>query len=63
MKWAVAPGNFTLSPKQTSLPREWVVNVSGIFRVNKSELDERVGQISARLIRRVFSGIDLVLGR
>ena len=61
--WAHAPGNVTLSGKETDLPNESVANVSQILTLDKTTLDDRVGRISARKLTLVFAGIDIILGR
>lgn len=63
LKWAEAPGNVQLSTKQTGLSKESVANVSAVLTVDRQCLEECVGHVSDRTLRRVFSGIDLVLDR
>jgi len=38
-----------------------VVNVSQIFTVDKSQLDEYVGTLSAKRVREILNGVKLVL--
>lgn len=61
LKRASAPGNVLLERKETNLPKDSVVNVSQIFTVDKSQLDECVGTLSAERVREILSGIKLVL--
>ena len=38
---ASAPGNVLLKPKEANLPKQGVVNVSQIFTVDKTQLEEK----------------------
>jgi mRNA interferase MazF len=60
--WAAAPGNVTLSPKTTGLPRDSVANVSQIVAVDRDILEERVGRVSDGELDLILRGIDVVLG-
>ena len=61
LKRANAPGNVLLGREETNLPKDSVVNVSQIFTVDKSQLDEYVGTLSARRVQEILNGIKLVL--
>ena len=61
LKRASAPGNVMLDKKETNLPKDSVVNVSQIFSVDKLQLDEYVGTLSAKRVREILNGIMLVL--
>lgn len=61
LKRASAPGNILLGKKESSLPKESVVNVSQVFTVDKNQLDEYVGTLSAKRMAEVLNGIKLVL--
>jgi len=61
LKRASAPGNVMLDKKETNLPKDSVVNVSQIFSVDKLQLDEYVGKLSAKCVREILNGITLVL--
>jgi mRNA interferase MazF len=61
LKRASAPGNVLLDKKETNLPKDSVVNMSQIFTVDKSLLDEYVGTLSAKRMREILNGIKLVL--
>ena len=63
LKWALAPGNVSLSARVAGLPRDSVANVSQIISLDKSLLTERVGKLPRSKLELLFSGIDLVLGR
>ena len=61
LKRAAAPGNVLLEPKEANLPKQSVVNVSQIFTVDKSQLDEKIGTLSRRRVREILDGIGLPL--
>jgi mRNA interferase MazF len=63
VKWADSPGNVRLTAAATGLDRESVANASGVVALDKAQLDERVGKVSARKLERVLAGVDVVLGR
>ena len=60
MDRAAAPGNVFLSKGEARLPKASVVNVSQVVTVNKSELEERVGRLSAAVLAFVLIGLRLV---
>lgn len=61
IKRANAPGNLLLDKKESNLSRQSVVNVSQVFTVDKSQLDEYVGSLSPKRITEILNGIKLVL--
>ena len=61
LKRASAPGNVLLDKKESSLPKQSVVNVSQLFTVDKSQLDEYVGSLSPKRMGEILKGIYLVL--
>jgi mRNA interferase MazF len=63
LKWALAPGNISLSARLSGLPKDSVANVSQVISLDKSLLTERVGKLPRAKLELLFSGIDLVLGR
>ena len=63
LKWALAPGNVSLSARVTGLPKDSIANVSQVVSLDKSLLTERVGKLPRPKVELLFSGIDLVLGR
>lgn len=63
LKWALAPGNVSLSTRVTGLPKDSVANVSQVISLDKSLLAERVGKLPRPKLELLFTGIDLVLGR
>ena len=62
LKRGEAPGNFTLTPAQSGLPRDSVVNVSQLFTVDKSVLTELVGPLPVKHLKALDDGLKLVLG-
>jgi mRNA interferase MazF len=60
LKRATAPGNVLLEPGEAHLPQQSVVNVSQIFTVDKSDLEEKVGTLSSRRVREILDGIGLL---
>src|SRR3984893_16452853 len=63
LKWALAPGNVSLSARLTGLPKDSVANVSQVISLDKSLLSERVSKLPRHKLELLFSGIDLVLGK
>jgi len=61
LKRAGAPGNVLLEKGEAKLPKQSVVNVSQIFTVDKSQLDEHIGTLSPERVREILNGIELVL--
>ena len=58
---ANAPGNVSLTRKQSGLPRNSVVNVSQIVTIDKSYLAERGSRLAAKHGTAVDDGVRLVL--
>ncbi len=58
---AIMPGNVFLPTAVTGLPRDSVVNVTALVTLNKSDLDEQVGQVPNRLLDDVDRGLRRVL--
>jgi mRNA interferase MazF len=56
-----SPGNVELPLGEANLPKKSVVNISQLFTVNKDELTEWIGSLSPRSLKRVVSGIYLLL--
>jgi len=59
---AAAPGNVQLTRRQSSLPRDSVVNVSQVLTLDRRHLAERVGAIPRAKLVEVEAGLALVLG-
>ncbi len=63
LKWALAPGNVSLSARQTGLPKDSIANVSQIITLDKNLLNTRVGKLAGTKLELVLSGIGIILGR
>lgn len=61
LRLADAPGNLLLRRRTSSLPKDSVVNVSQILTLDKSTLTERVAKLSAKSMKSVDEGLELVL--
>lgn len=57
-----APGNVRLRKGEGGLPRPSVVNVSQILTVNKTDLEEEIGRLSASTVKNIQDGLRLLLG-
>ena len=60
LRRAMAPGNVLLAPGEGNLPKQSVVNVSQLFTVDKSQLGDKIGTLSARRVRDILNGIRLL---
>jgi mRNA interferase MazF len=60
LKRAEAPGNVLLAPREANLPKRSVVNVSQIFTVDKTQLSEKIGTLSAKRVREILDGVRLL---
>jgi mRNA interferase MazF len=61
LKRAKAPGNVLLEEGEGNLPKQSVVLVSQVFTVDKAQLGEFIGRLSARRVNQVLDGISLLL--
>ena len=57
---ANAPGNVLLNKGEANLPKKSIVNISQIFTVNKTDLVEKIGQVSKNRMMEVLDGIKLL---
>lgn len=57
MKRAKAPGNVLLEVGEANLPRQSVVVVSQVSLVDKGQLGEYIGSLSAQRISQILSGM------
>lgn len=55
------PGNVLLRQNEGRLPKPSVVNVAQIITVDKSELTDRIGALSAARVRQIEEGIRLII--
>jgi mRNA interferase MazF len=58
---ATVAGNVPLETGEANLPQQSVVVVSQVFTVDKSVLDDYIGTLSEKQIKRILKGIDLLL--
>ena len=58
---AEAPGNLALTPAQSGLPRESVINVSRLLTLDKRYLSERVSTLPSEPLSALNQGLRLVL--
>lgn len=60
LKRADAPGNVLLQKGEANLPKQSVVNITQIFTVNKSDLEEKIGKVSEACLGEILDGIKLL---
>ncbi len=60
VKRAAAPGNVLLQKGEASLPKQCVVNITQIFTVNKSDLQDKIGRVSESRFGEILNGIKLI---
>jgi mRNA interferase MazF len=58
---AAAPGHVFLHAHEANLTKQSVVNVSQLFTVDKTQLDEYIGTLGPERVREVLAGIQLLL--
>ena len=61
LRLQAAPGNVTLSKRNTKLPRNSVANVSQVITLDRSLLTERISALSTAKMKEVEDGLRLVL--
>jgi mRNA interferase MazF len=61
LKRANAPGNVLIAEGEANLPKASVANVSQLLTVDKSQLGEYIGSLSAKRVGQVLDGIRLLL--
>ena len=57
---AGAPGNVLLDEGEANLPKRSVVNISQIFTVDKADLVEKIGTLSAERVQQIVAGVHLL---
>ncbi len=60
LKRADAPGNVLLQKGEANLPKQSVVNITQIFTVNKSDLEDKIGKVSGTRFDEILNGIKLL---
>ena len=63
LHWADVIGNVRLPARSTGLPKDSVAKVLLVAAIDRACLRERVGHLGRSLLERIFSALDLVLGR
>ena len=58
---AAMPGNVFLSAVATGLPRDSVVNVTALVTLSKTDLLDRIGEVSPNIMHEVDRGLRRVL--
>ncbi|MCW1968461.1 MAG: type II toxin-antitoxin system PemK/MazF family toxin [Anaerolineae bacterium] len=61
IKRASVPGNVALKSGEGGLPKESVVIVSQLFTVDKTQLEEYIGRLSAKRVRQILDGINMLI--
>ena len=61
VRLAQAPGNVLLERGEAGLAKASVVNVTQLYTVDKSELDDRIGTLSRRRLLEILDGVRLVI--
>lgn len=61
LRRASVPGNVLLKAGEGDLPEQSVVNVSQIFTVDKKQLGEKIGTLSAERVQQIIDGVGLVI--
>lgn len=61
LKRAQAPGNVTLNKGEANLSKKSAVNISQVVTVDKSDLKEKIGSLSAERSRQIIDGIKLLV--
>lgn len=59
---ANAPGNVLLMRSESGLSRDSVVMISQILAIDRANLTEKSGSLPRAIMRRIESGLRLVLG-
>jgi mRNA interferase MazF len=57
LRRARVPGNVLLDEGEAGLPERSVVAVSQLFTVDKGDLLDKIGSLSAEHVRQVFEGV------
>lgn len=57
LRRARIPGNVLLDEGEAELPEQSVIVVSQLFTVDKEDLLDKIGSLSAKRVERVFEGI------
>lgn len=61
MKLAAAPGNVQLKKGEANLSKASVVNISQILTVNKSDLIQKIGQLTKKRTEEIVEGFQFLI--
>lgn len=61
LKRAKAPGNVMLNKGEANLTKKSVVNISQVVTVDKSDLQDKIGSLSAERIGEIVEGLKLLV--
>ncbi len=61
LRLANMPGNVGLSPKASGLDKESIVNISQLFTLDRADLLEFIGTVSAKKMEQIDKGLRLIL--
>ena len=60
VRQAKDPGNVLLDMGEANLPKQSVVVVSKVSSVNKTQLGEYIGSLTAQRIKQIFAGMQFL---
>ncbi|MEA3428552.1 MAG: type II toxin-antitoxin system PemK/MazF family toxin [Thermodesulfobacteriota bacterium] len=60
LKRGASPGNVVLEKGEANLSKKSVVNITQIYTVDKNDLRERIGKVTAERIREILMGIQVL---
>jgi len=60
LKRGASPGNVVLKKGEANLSKKSVVNITRIYTVDKNDLHEKIGKVTAERIREILMGIQLL---
>ena len=63
LRWKELPWNLFLSAAATGLDKDSVAQTGLMFAVDRNQLTEQAGRITARQIAQLFHCLDIALGR
>ena len=61
LRRASAPGNVLLRQGEAGLAKASVVNISQLYTVDKADLDDYIGTLSAARVRQIWDGLRLLM--
>jgi mRNA interferase MazF len=61
LKLANSPGNVILKKGEANLSKSSVVNITQVLTVDKSDLSEKIGQLTKKRVEEIIQGFDILL--